>query len=340
VKIERPVDVAFVAALSKLGANRDIPKRIAVTGSNGLIGSRVVSLLSTLGHHVIKLERPKTHSAPTSSTRSERIDSSERNIRSVVWHPQRGLDSPESLEGIDAVIHLAGKSIGDHRWTERVKAELTSSRVEATSILARQLSGLARPPEAFVCASGVGIYGDRGNRVIDEREPPANDFLGSLAERWEQACSSLSKAGTRVCYGRLGVVLARQGGAFAKMLPLFRFGLGGKLGSGKQYWSWIGHDDASCAFIWLALNPSCQGPYNLAGGSVTNAQFTQDLARALRRPAFLPVPGIVLRILLGEMADGLLLNSTRAIGSRLIESGFPMRQIDLMQTFRELLGVQ
>jgi uncharacterized protein (TIGR01777 family) len=332
-------DLVFASAVSGF-EDVPVPKRIAVTGSRGLIGSHVVTLLTTLGHHVVRLDRTSEKDGRASASPSDCMETSSESESSVAWNPQRGLATPELLNGIDAVIHLAGKGIGDHRWTERTKAELTSSRVEATSILARQLAALPEPPKAFVCASGVGIYGDQGDRFIDEMQPAATDFLGRLALSWEQASRPLVDGGTRVCMGRLGVVLTPRGGALAKMLPLFRVGLGGNLGSGKQYWSWIGHEDAASAFVWLALNPSCRGPYNLVAGADSNAQFTQELARVLQRPAFLSVPRSALRIAMGEMADGLLLNSTRAIGRRLLASGYPMRQIDLVQTFQELLGVQ
>ncbi len=332
-------DLDFARVILSVSNDNVSQKKIAVTGSNGLIGSHVVSLLSTLGHQVIRIERSAIEANRRGSADSVRLPLEGRSATSIFWNPRHGLDCPEQLDGIDAVIHLAGKGIGDGRWTKSMKAELTRSRVEATTLLAQQLSLLAKPPKAFVSASGVGIYGHRGESIVDESEPAGDDFLGKLAWQWEQASKSLVECGTRVCIGRLGVVLTPKGGALAKMLPMFRFGLGGRLGSGKQYWSWIGHEDAASALVWLALNPRCQGPYNLAAGSVANKEFTRVLARTLRRPAFLPVPEMVLRIAMGEMADGLLLNSTRVIGSRLLASGYPMRQIDLSQTFHELLGV-
>ncbi len=333
-------DLAFASALSSVAEGDVVRKKIAVTGSRGLIGSHIVSLLTTLGHKVIRLDRSSAKGSHGDMSPYERNETRSESVYSVNWDPEHGLASPESLDGIDAVIHLAGKGIGDHRWTQRVKSDLRTSRVQATSILVKQLAKLPHPPSSFVCASGVGIYGDQGDQVLGETQPPASDFLGNLAADWEKACSPLAECGARVCFGRLGVVLTPRGGALAKMLPLFRFGLAGILGTGKQYWSWIGHEDASSAFVWLALNPSCHGPYNLVAGSVTNAQFTQDLARVLHRPALLPVPRVALRVIMGEMADGLLLNSTRAMGSRLLATGYPMRQIDLVQTFQELLGVQ
>ncbi len=325
-------DLEFATTIATANSESMSPKRIAVTGSHGLIGSLVVAILSTLGHHVVIVERlskKKTESATRATV-----------ANSVQWDPQNGLESPEQLDGLDAFIHLAGQGIGDHRWSKAVKAELTRSRVEATRVLSQQLSMLPRPPKVFVSASGVGIYGERGDDYLEETEPSSSDFLGKLAMNWEGASKPLKDCGTRVCSGRLGVVLTPKGGALAKMLPLFRFGLGGRLGSGKQYWSWIGHDDAACGFVWLALNPTCSGPYNFVAGSVTNAFFTKQLAATLKRLAILPVPKIALRMAMGEMADALLLNSTRAVGKRLLASGYPMRQIDLTEAFRQLLGVQ
>ncbi len=332
-------DLQFGSLIESATGGMATSKRVAVSGSHGLIGTQVVSLLSVLGHRVIRLERPEARSrlAMTEPVSPHSLVANQPT--STVWDPQSGLATPQDLNGLDAIIHLAGKGIGDGRWTERTKADLTSSRVDATSILVGQLSKLPQPPKAFISASGVGIYGDRGSEELDESQPASNDFLGQLALGWEQASQMLVNCGTRVCVGRLGIVLTPAGGALAKMLPTFRWGLGGRFGSGKQYWSWIGHQDAVSAFVWMALNEKCRGPYNFVSGSATNQEFTNRLATTLSRPAFLPVPAFVLRTAMGGMADSLLLNSTRASGHHLVESGYRMRQTDLSQTFRELLGV-
>ena len=333
-------DLEFGNAVASASPDFAGPKTIAVSGSHGLIGSHVVSLLSVLGHHVIRLERPSTRDKFATKKEVNHFASATNRVTSTVWNPQLGLADPQLCDGIDAVIHLAGKGIADQRWTTATKADLVRSRVDATKLLSRQLSELPNPPKAFISASGVGIYGNRGEVELEESESANQDFLGQLAQRWEQAANPLADCGSRVCFGRLGIVLSPKGGALAKMLSLFRWALGGRMGSGKQYWSWIGHEDASSAFVWLALNSACHGPYNFVAGSMTNQDFTKCLATALSRPALLPVPDWALRTAMGEMADGLMLNSTRALGNRLQSSGYPMRQTDLLQAMQELLGVQ
>ncbi len=334
-------DLVFGEALLKKSGGLPSSKTVAISGSHGLIGSGVVSLLSVLGYQVIRLERPTSKKFASPSSLGNCDDShSVFKPRSIVWDPNQGLANSEQLNGIDAVIHLAGKGIADSRWTKKTKQELVRSRIDATEILANQLALLPEPPKAFVSASGIGIYGDRSDDVCDETQPASHDFLGELAKRWEQASSRLTACGTRVSCARLGIVLTPRGGALAKMLPIFRWGIGGRLGSGKQYWSWIDYQDAVSAFVWLALNPECLGSYNLAAGAVTNQVFTKELSKVLARPAWMPVPAFAIRAAMGEMADGLLLNSTRASGEHLLETGYPLRQNVLGLALRDMLGVQ
>jgi len=335
-------DLSFGNAL--LNFTKGEIKTVAVSGCNGLIGKSVCSLLTVLGHRIIKLDRSKD-SSPTAKEFISNNAASLPNFdsRPIVsktpWDPKNGLLRPEDLDGIDAVIHLAGKGIGDSRWSESVRNELISSRVDATEKLTSQLARLSNPPKAFVSASGVGIYGSIGTSVADESFPVADDFLGELASNWESASSSLETCRTRRCFGRLGIVLDPRSGALAKLLPVVRWGVGGSMGDGNQYWSWISKEDAASAFIWLALNPSCSGPYNFVSGAETNRQFTQSLAILLARPAFLPVPSVALKIALGEMADSLLLASTHASNRKLLSSGFQFRSNSLKDAFQHILGL-
>ncbi len=319
-------DLAFQSQLVEADPSNASSKTIAISGSHGLVGSEIVRLLSVLGHRIIRLERGKSQQSPST--------------QSILWDPQKGLLEPQKLNNIAAVIHLAGVGIGDRRWTAKVKDSLWTSRVDSTQVLVRQLSQLDNPPKAFVTSSGVGFYGSCGDRILKESEPVGSDFLASLAEAWEQASAPMSNVGCRWTAGRLAIVLSPRGGALDKMLGLFRWGLGGRIGSGRQYWSCIGLEDAAAAFVRLALDPNCRGPYNLVAESVTNADFTQELADAVSRPAIFPAPAFVLKKLLGEMADGLLLASTNAVGTKLRESGYRFRHDTLRQILRSNLGLE
>jgi uncharacterized protein (TIGR01777 family) len=313
-------------------------RRVAVSGSHGLIGAGVVELLRVLGHQVIRLERPAATSVGRRSGVGRISVEDTAALSSTPWDPKAGLLQPEDLEGVDAVIHLAGAGIAERRWTPAFRRELWSSRVDATRRLAEQLQRLANPPRAFIAASAIGIYGHVPDREVEENWPASSDFLGQLATHWEQAADGLAEAGSRVAHGRLGIVLSPRGGALAKTLPLFRWGLGGRLGSGQQDWSWISQEDAVAALVWLAFHPLCRGPYNLAAGWVTNLEFTRALAEAVRRPACLPVPASLLRWGLGEMAGPLLLSSLRASSRRFLETGYRWRQPTLTSALGQMLG--
>jgi uncharacterized protein (TIGR01777 family) len=330
-------DLRFGNSLSNFTSGES--KTVAVSGCNGLVGKSVCSLLTVLGHRVIKLDRSHNAGSTLASSSAGPASSDRRILSATPWDPRIGLLNPEDLDGIDAVIHLAGKGIADSRWSESVRKELVASRVDATEKLALQLARLDNPPRAFVSASGVGMYGSIGDSVADESFPVAQDFLGQLASRWEAASSSLDTCGTRRCFGRLGIVLDPRSGALAKMLPVVQWGAGGNMGSGDQYWSWISKEDAASAFIWLALNPACTGPYNFTGGAETNRQFTQTLASLLNRPALLPAPSFALKLALGEMADSLLLASTNASNRKLLDSGYEFRCSSLKDAISYILGL-
>lgn len=243
----------------------------------------------------------------------------------LVWNPAAtpAVAGLEALEGCAAAIHLSGANVAGQRWTAAYRREMTASRVDSTRALATLLASLRTPPQALLVASAVGFYGDRGDELLDETSLPGKGFLAELCQQWEAAAQPAVEAGIRVVHLRFGVVLGPGPGALARMLPHFRLGLGGRLGSGRQWMSWISVEDAMRAVLFALETPALAGPVNLAAPSpITNAEFTRELARQLRRPAFLPAPAFALRLALGQMADEALLASARAVPSRLLVAGF------------------
>jgi len=241
------------------------------------------------------------------------------------WNPAASpsIADTEPLEGLEAAIHLSGASVAAHRWTAAYKREIRASRVESTQALAAALAGLRQPPKTLLVASATGIYGNRGDDLLDERSSPGTGFLADLCREWEAAAGPAAEAGIRVVHLRFGVVLGPGAGALAKMLPLFRLGVGGRLGSGHQWMSWISLADVVAAVLFVLDNPTLDGPVNLtAPAPVTNAEFTRALGRAVHRPAILPAPAFALRLALGQMADEALLSSARVFPARLINAGF------------------
>lgn len=304
--------------------------RFGVTGSTGLIGRRLVDLISVLGHQAVRILRPDS---------IEQDADYPLSAQKVVWDPRTGFSDRKVVEDLDAVIHLSGKGIASGRWTAANKQAIRNSRVAGTQALVKALRELSIPPRALVCASGVGIYGDRGDAVLDESASIGDDFLANLARDWEAAAREYQSSGNRVVCGRLGVALHPQYGALAKLVLPFQLGLGGPMGDGKQFWSWIHVDDAAAAFLYLAMNPACSGAYNLvAPEQIDNRTFCGTLARVLHRPSLLPAPTFAMRLLLGEMADAMLLSSTRASCQRLVDEGFPFRSETLEQCLRHVLG--
>lgn len=312
-------------------------KRIAITGASGLVGSKLQQLLSRTGGseqastELTLLTRSKTADA-VSSQASERI-------KLLGWEPSRGVEELERLEHLDAFVHLAGRPIGAARWSQQEKQRLRDSRVKATDVLVKQLCQLHSPPKVFLSASAVGYYGDCQQQIVDEGSSQGTGFLAELARDWERASLPLAELGSRVVHARLGVVLSEHGGALAKMLPLFRWGLGGSLGDGSQYVSWIHLEDCCRAMEWLLKTESATGVFNLVSPNpVTNRRFTQTLGEILSRPTFLPAPRFALRLALGKMADELLLSSCRAIPQQLLKSGFQFDYAELDQALRNLLA--
>lgn len=301
--------------------------RIAVTGSTGLIGSALVRSLLVDEHEVIRLVRPGAQTGRR-----------EDGTIGVAWNPAERQIDAAALEGIDGVVHLAGAGVGDKRWTSSYKNQIMESRRLGTSTLARALAGLDRPPSVLVSASAVGYYGQTGDQPVTEDAPAGTDFLAEVCRVWESSADPAREAGIRVVHPRTGLVFDRSGGAAAKLLPLFRLGLGGKLGSGRQWWSLISLADEVGAIRFLLGHDGVSGPVNLTGPTpVTNAQLTEELARQLTRPAVVPVPSFALRIALGEMAVEVI-GSQRVLPSALERAGYRFRHPDLASIVTAGLG--
>jgi uncharacterized protein len=279
-----------------------IHQRIAITGASGLIGSSLVGQLKSEGHTVQRLVRRK----PVSSDE-------------IQWDPKNGYVDIEALRGVDAVIHLAGVGVGDKRWTKKYKAEILNSRLLGTTAIAQAVAEVQ--PSVFISASAIGWYGESGNRGVVESDSSGDDFLAAVCREWE-AAADLAGPNVRTVKIRTGLVLDPTGGALGKMLPLFRVGLGGKLGSGKQWWSWITLHDQIRAIEFILTHKDIQGPVNMsAPNPVTNQEFTSALARAMKRPALFPAPAIALKLVLGGFSSEVL-GSKKVIPQKLIDAGF------------------
>lgn len=295
--------------------------RIAMTGGSGLIGSSLTSLLRAAGHRVTPLVRR----APGHGE--------------IGWDPAAGRIDAAALEGTDAVVHLAGESIADGRWTAARKRRILESRTSGTGLLAGTLARLARPPAVLASASAIGFYGDRGDQRLDEGSGPGEGFLPLVTRAWEAATSPAEEAGIRVVRTRFGIVLSADGGALARMLPPFRAGLGGRLGSGDQYMSPVALDDVAAALQHCIVTPAVRGAVNVTcPGPVTNREFTRILAAVLRRPAPFVVPRFALRVAMGEMVDELLFASARVEPAALLASGYRFRHPTVESALRHVLA--
>jgi len=295
---------------------------VAVTGSSGLIGSALVGALRAAGHRPVRLVRRAGAGADE-----------------IAWDPATGVLDAASLEGIGAVVHLAGAGIGDHRWTDAYKREILESRTRSTVLLAGRLAGLQRPPTVLLSGSAVGYYGESETATFTEASPAGAGFLAEVCVAWEAAAAPAVEAGIRTAFLRTGIVLSPAGGALKKTLPLFKLGAGGKMGSGRQWWSWISLDDEVGAIVHL-LTAEVSGPVNLTAPTpVTNAEFTKVLGSVLGRPTFLPVPKFGPKLLLGgELADALLFTSQKVLPSELTRSGYTFAHPTLDGALRALLG--
>lgn len=296
-----------------------MPLKILISGSSGLIGSALVPALRASGHEVKRLVRG-TITAPDQ----------------ISWNPAEPL-APESVSGFDAVIHLGGESIAA-RWTEAKKRRILDSRVPATQHLAAALSKAQQRPRVFICASAIGFYGNRGDEILREDSPSGEGFVGEVCRQWEAAAQSVAGAGIRTVQIRTGIVLSPHGGALAKMLPPFRMCVGGNIGNGRQWMSWIDLRDEVGAIQCLLTNESISGPVNLVSPNpVRNAEFTRILASALHRPAIFPVPAFAARLAFGQMADELLLASQRVEPAKLTSSGYKFQSPDLRTALEGIL---
>ncbi len=270
--------------------------KVAITGASGMVGTALTHRLRSEGHEVTSYAR--TTSAGQNGT--------------FLWNPDAGTIDKAGLDGADAVVNLAGENIAAKRWTPEQKDKIRTSRVKGTTLLAKTISGMANKPEVFISASAIGFYGDRGDEMLTENSAPGSGFLAEVCKEWEQSTTAAETSGVRVVKARLGVVLSKNGGALQKMLPIFQLGGGGIIGSGKQYMSWVTLDDVVNALIFAIKNKSVTGAMNIvAPNSVRNSEFTDALGQALHRPAVLPLPAFAAKIIMGEMADELLLSSAR-----------------------------
>ena len=287
--------------------------KIGMTGSSGLVGSALMPILIAAGHDVVPLKRPRD------------------------WNPDQGAVNVSAFSGVEAMIHLAGENIASGRWTAARKQSFLDSRLKGTRLIAETISRMEKPPQVLVSASAIGYYGDRGNEVLIENSAPGTGFLAELCSQWEAATDPATRKGIRVVHLRIGLVLSPSGGALGKMLLPFKLGLGGRIGSGRQFWSWISLDDLCGAIAHCTQATELHGPVNIVSPTpVTNSEFTKALGRALGRPAIFPVPAFALRTALGEMADALVLASARVEPKKLMASRFVFRHTELEATLRYL----
>lgn len=294
--------------------------KIAVTGASGLIGKPLVIHLREQGHDVYRMVRRATSSPDE-----------------ITWNPESGFVDLDKLAGTEAVIHLAGAGVGDHRWTDAYKKEILDSRVKGTDTIARAMAALDPKPRVLVSASAIGFYGDTGDRVVTETDPAGHGFLADVVVAWEAAAHPASDAGIRVVHPRTGLVVAGDGGAWGRMFPLFKAGIGGKLGSGKQYWSWISLRDEISALTYLLENESLSGPVNLTAPTPqTNAEITKVMGSVLGRPTLLAVPSIALKTVLGEFSSEVL-GSARVLPAVLEQKGFHFQDTTIESAIRQAL---
>jgi uncharacterized protein (TIGR01777 family) len=295
--------------------------KILISGSHGLVGTALIKALETEGHEIFRLVR--------------HYPNSEAEIE---WSPDRYSIQLARIEGFDAVVNLAGESIAEGRWTDEKKRRIRESRVKGTKLLGDALANLTKPPKTFICASAIGYYGNRGDETLTESSAPGDDFLAEVCVEWEKATALATEKGIRVVNARFGVILDAHGGALAKMLPPFRMGIGGKIGSGKQWMSWIALEDVVGALKFVLANETLSGPVNfVAPNPVTNAEFTNTLGKALSRPTLFPIPAFGVRLLFGEMADALLLSSQRVEPQRLKAKGYEFQYSQLQTVLSHAL---
>ena len=298
--------------------------RILVSGASGLVGKALTRSLEAAGHEVRPLVRYATG----------------YGSNAIEWSPERYSIAMSRIEGFDAVIHLAGESIAEGRWTEEKKRRIKESRVKGTRLISESLASLTNPPKVLLSASAIGYYGNRGDETLTEASAPGNDFLSEVCVEWEAATSEAQAKGIRTIHLRFGVILDAEGGALGKMLPPFRMGVGGKIGDGRQWMSWIALDDVVGAIGHSLTDETLNGPVNIvAPNPVTNAEFTRTLGRALSRPTFFPMPAFGARLVFGEMADALLLASQRVQPLKLKAAGYEFKYPQLASALAHVLEI-
>ena len=295
--------------------------KILITGSHGLVGKALISELVKDGHEIVSLVRHKSEGA------SE-----------IEWHPNQGSIDSERVSGFDVVVHLAGESIASGRWTDEKKRKIRESRVDGTTLLSRALAQSSKAPATFISASAIGYYGNRADELLNEKSAPGNDFLAEVCVAWERATGEAEARGVRTVHTRFGIILDQEGGALAKMLTPFRMGVGGRIGDGKQWMSWIALVDIIKGLKFVIENESIAGPVNfVAPNPVTNGEFTKSLGDAISRPTLFPMPSFAVRLAFGEMADALLLSSAKVEPKRLQESGYRFEFEDLQPALAAIL---
>jgi uncharacterized protein len=300
--------------------------KVIVTGSTGLVGRALVRSLLADGHEVTRLVRGGAQEFRAPGTRA------------VLWEPEKGVVNASELEGHDAAVHLAGDPIAEGRWDEEKKRRIRESRVKGTHLLAETLAGLNEKPRVLVSASATGFYGDRGEELLREESASGEDFLSEVCREWEKATLAASQAGIRVVHLRIGFVLSGEGGGLSKMLTPFKLGLGGRVGSGRQYISWITLDDLVSVIRRAIEDEHLRGPVNaVAPTPATNAEFTKAIGHALGRPTIFAMPAFAARLAFGEMADAILLASTRAVPARLQEAGYQFQHPELEGALKHVL---
>ena len=297
--------------------------KILISGSHGLVGKALIKSLTTDGHEVVRLvRRARSAGAPE-----------------IEWHPNEGRIDAQQLEGFDVVVHLAGENIAEGRWTADKKRAIHESRVKGTSLLSNALANLSQPPPLFLSASAIGYYGDRGDELLTEKSMPGKGFLPEVCIEWENATKPAVQKGIRTVYTRFGIILDTSGGALEKILTPFRMGIGGRIGNGKQWMSWIALDDVVNGLKFLIDDQSTDGPVNFVSPiPVTNAEFTTTLGRVLSRPTLFPVPAFGVRLAFGGMADALLLSSQKVAPGVLTERGFSFTWSMLEPALRKILA--
>ena len=293
-----------------------------MTGAGGLIGTALTRRLKDAGHEVIPLVRDKEAAKGGA----------------IYWDPYENIIEKERLEGFDGVVHLSGENLAE-RWSDEKKRKIRESRIRTTSLLSETLAALENPPEVFVSASAIGIYGDRGDEILTEESSPGKGFLADVTREWEEASKGLERTHIRQVNLRIAMVLSSNGGALEKMLPAFKTGVGGKIGSGEQYVSWIAIDDLTRIFEFVLTNKNISGAVNaVSPNPVTNQKFTEALAEALGRPSFATVPAIAIKMIFGEMGKATVLSSTRAIPEKLKGAGFEFQFPDIETALGAVLG--